>query len=145
MLSLTRHENGRTVTRIIPAHAEADTRARIAEHRRFRRLSKELAAVSTTLSEARLAACAEQTAAAEKKGLRGIAHGRGRRGNRDPRSRGRADEQDLEALEQAARRKALAVAARTVEGRLNADRSDHDGPAAPCACGQTARTVGRPT
>ena len=37
----------------------------------------------------------------------------------------------------------LALAARAVEERLNADRSDHDGPAAPCACGQTARYVGR--
>lgn len=46
VLSLTRHE-------------KADTRARIAEHRRFRRLSKELAAVSTALSETRLAAGAE--------------------------------------------------------------------------------------
>ena len=68
VLSLTRHENGRTVTRIIPAHAEADTRARIAEHRRFRRLSKELVAVSTALSEARLAAGSEQTSGAVKKG-----------------------------------------------------------------------------
>ena len=71
VLSLTRHENGKTVTRIIPAHAEAETRARIAEHRRFRRLSKELVAVSTALSEARLAAGSagsEQTAVAVKKG-----------------------------------------------------------------------------
>ena len=52
-------------------------------------------------------------------------------------------EQDFEALEQAVRRKALALAARAVEERLNADRSDHDGPAAPCARGQTARYVGR--
>ena len=37
----------------------------------------------------------------------------------------------------------LALAARAVEERLNADRSDHDGPAAPCARGQTARYVGR--
>ena len=68
VLSLTRNENGKTVTRIIPAHAEADTRARIAEHRRFRRLSKELVAVSTALSEARLSAGSEQTAGAAKKG-----------------------------------------------------------------------------
>ncbi len=68
VLSLTRHENGKTVTRIIPAHAEAETRARIAEHRRFRQLTKELVAVSTALSEARLAAGSEQTAGAVKKG-----------------------------------------------------------------------------
>ena len=68
VLSLTRHENGKTVTRIIPAHAEAETRARIAEHRRFRRLSKELVAVSTALSEARLAAGSERAAGTVKKG-----------------------------------------------------------------------------
>ena len=56
---------------------------------------------------------------------------------------GAADAQDFEAFEQAVRRKVLAIAARAVEERLNADRSDYAGPAAPCACGQTARTVGR--
>ena len=68
VLSLTRQRNGKTVTRIIPAHAEAETRARIAEHRRFRRLSKELVEVSTALCEARLEAGSEQTAEAVKKG-----------------------------------------------------------------------------
>ena len=58
---------------------------------------------------------------------------------------GAVDAQDLEAFEQAVRRKVLAIAARAVEERLNADRSDYDGPAAPCACGQTARYVGRPS
>jgi hypothetical protein len=43
----------------------------------------------------------------------------------------------------AARRRALHVAARAVERRLNADRSDHDGPSAACACGKAARYVGR--
>ena len=68
VLSLTRQQNGKTVTRIIPARAEADTRARIAEHRRFRRLSKELVEASTALSEARLAADSAQPAGAVKKG-----------------------------------------------------------------------------
>jgi hypothetical protein len=43
----------------------------------------------------------------------------------------------------AARRKAMRVAARAVEQRLNADPSDHTGPTAPCACGQPARYAGR--
>ena len=41
------------------------------------------------------------------------------------------------------RREALAVAARMVERRLNADRSDRAGPTAPCACGCAARYAGR--
>jgi hypothetical protein len=43
----------------------------------------------------------------------------------------------------AARREALRVAARAVEQRINADTSDHVGPTTPCACGQSARYVGR--
>jgi len=43
----------------------------------------------------------------------------------------------------AARGKAMRVAARAVEQRLNADTSDHTGPTAPCACGQPARYAGR--
>jgi Uncharacterised protein family (UPF0236) len=50
----------------------------------------------------------------------------------------------LEAIEMAARREALRVAARAVEQRLNADTSDHSGPTAPCpSCGQPARYVDR--
>ena len=53
------------------------------------------------------------------------------------------DEWDLEAIETAARRMAMRVAARVVEQRLNADTSDHAGPMLPCACGQSARYAGR--
>ena len=56
---------------------------------------------------------------------------------------GAADGLDFEALEQAARRQALSVAARAVEGRLNADRSDYGGSTVACACGQPARYRGR--
>jgi len=41
------------------------------------------------------------------------------------------------------RRRALQLAARAVEGRLNADGSDHAGANCPCSCGQAARYVGR--
>jgi hypothetical protein len=50
---------------------------------------------------------------------------------------------DFEAIETAARRKAMRVAARAVEQRFNADISDHSGPTTPCACGHAARYVDR--
>ena len=50
---------------------------------------------------------------------------------------------DFEAIETAARRRALTVAARAVARRLNADTSDHAGPTLPCACGKAARYAGR--
>jgi len=50
---------------------------------------------------------------------------------------------DFEAIETAVRRKAMRVAARAVEQRLNADTSDHSGPMLPCTCGQPARYAGR--
>jgi len=43
----------------------------------------------------------------------------------------------------AVRRKAMRVAARAVERRLNADTSDHAGSISPCACGQSGRYAGR--
>lgn len=56
---------------------------------------------------------------------------------------GAAEHLDFEALETAARREALKVAAYAVARRLNADRTDHCGPTAPCVCGQHARYAGR--
>jgi hypothetical protein len=56
---------------------------------------------------------------------------------------GAVDEWDFEAIETAVRRKAMRVAARAVEQRLNADTSDHAAPMSPCACGQPARYAGR--
>ena len=43
----------------------------------------------------------------------------------------------------AARRQALRLAARALEQRLNADASDYAGPQLACACGQSARYIGR--
>jgi hypothetical protein len=43
----------------------------------------------------------------------------------------------------AARRKAIRVAARAVQQRFNADKSDYIGPTLPCSCGQSARYAGR--
>jgi len=56
---------------------------------------------------------------------------------------GAVDSWDLESIEVAARRQAMRVAARAVEGRLNADTSDYTGPTVPCACGELARYAGR--
>ena len=50
---------------------------------------------------------------------------------------------DFEAVEMAARRQALRLAARALEQRLNADTSDHAGPELPCSCGEPARYRGR--
>lgn len=54
--SLTRVVAGKTVTKIIPAAAVGDTQAQIAEHRRFRDLSRELVDVSEQICDANLAA-----------------------------------------------------------------------------------------
>ena len=50
---------------------------------------------------------------------------------------------DFEALEMAARRQALRLAARALEQRLNDDTSDYVGPELPCRCGGSARYHGR--
>lgn len=64
--SLTRVVRGKTVTKIIPAPAVEETRAQIAEHRRFRELTRELVEVSEKICDARLVAAPEAQAA--KKG-----------------------------------------------------------------------------
>ena len=50
---------------------------------------------------------------------------------------------DFEAIETAARRQVLCLAARAVERRFNSDTSDHVGPTLACMCGQAARYAGR--
>ena len=50
---------------------------------------------------------------------------------------------DFEAVEMAARRQALRLAAHALEQRLNADTSDHAGPELPCSCGGQAQYHGR--
>ena len=49
----------------------------------------------------------------------------------------------MEAIEAVVRRKAMRVAARAVEQRLNADSSDGVSPTLPCVCGRPARYAGR--
>ncbi len=50
--SLTRVVAGKTLTKIIPAAAVDNTQAQIAEHRRFRELTRELVAVSEQICDA---------------------------------------------------------------------------------------------
>lgn len=50
---------------------------------------------------------------------------------------------DFEAIETAARREVLRLAARVIENRFNSDLADHVGPTQPCACGNTAIYAGR--
>ena len=57
--------------------------------------------------------------------------------------RGRVDEQDFGALEQALRHQVLEITAQVMAQRFNADDSDHSGSTTACACGQTARYAGR--
>jgi hypothetical protein len=61
--SLTRVVGGKTVTKIIPAAAAAQTHAQIAEHRRFRELARELVEVGEQLCNARLTDAASPEAA----------------------------------------------------------------------------------
>ena len=70
--SLSRQVRGKTVTRIIPAAAVAQTRDQIAECQRLRALTNELIEVSEGLCDARLRAkrTGSDTAAAEKGGSR---------------------------------------------------------------------------
>lgn len=50
---------------------------------------------------------------------------------------------DFEAIETAARREAMRIAVKAVEGRLNADLSDYQGAILPCSCGGHMRYAGR--
>jgi len=67
--SLTREVGGKTVTRVIPAEAVAQTRQHVAEYRRFRGLVREVVETSEQLCDAKLnAAQAASDPEAAKKG-----------------------------------------------------------------------------
>ena len=66
--SLTRVVGGKTVTKVIPAAAVAQTQAQIAEHRRLRDLVHELVEVGEQLCDQRLKADATSPEAAQKGG-----------------------------------------------------------------------------
>jgi hypothetical protein len=56
---------------------------------------------------------------------------------------GASNDIDFEAIETAARRQVLRLAARAIEQKFNADTSDCAGPSLSCDCGQAARYAGR--
>ncbi len=64
--SLTRRVGGKTVTRIIPPSAVAQTQEQIAEYKRLRRLTQELVEVSEGICEVKLAAGAATDAGVKK-------------------------------------------------------------------------------
>ena len=66
--SLTREVGGKTLTRVIPAGAIAQTREQIAEHRRFRALVRELVETSEQLCDVKLQAGEATSDEAVKKG-----------------------------------------------------------------------------
>ena len=66
--SLTRQVDGKTVTRIIPPDAVAQTQSQLAECQRLRRLAGELIEVSDALCQTRLSAGRGVAAEAAKKG-----------------------------------------------------------------------------
>lgn len=66
--SLTREVGGKTVTRVIPAGAVAQTREQIAEHRGFRALVRKLVETSEQLCDAKLQAGEATSDEAAKKG-----------------------------------------------------------------------------
>ena len=120
VLSLTRKESGKTVTRIIPARAAEQAWAEAAEYRRFRRLSQELIEASDALSEARMRAGsgrdpAAAAAGAEKGGFKETLAAEIATEIDALVEASVAGGQDFEALEQAVRRRALDTAARSVD------------------------------
>ena len=52
-------------------------------------------------------------------------------------------ELDFEAIETSARRKAMNIAARVIEQKMNSDHCDYVGPRQPCICGSEANYAGR--
>ncbi len=68
--SLTRQVSGKTVTRIIPSRAVAQTQEQIAEYRRLRRLTGELVEVSEGICEAKLAGSATAEEVVKKRASR---------------------------------------------------------------------------
>ena len=130
-------------TRTVPPRGVAATQAQVAECRRLRRLVAELIEISERLCDARAARPGRQGAGLRKKKACAPLFGPAIEAEIDRFiTPGAADALDFEAIETHVRRRALELAARAVEQRLNADREDYRGPAAPCACGQAARYAG---
>ncbi len=79
--SLTREVAGKTVTRVIPAAAVAQTRQHVAEYQRFRRLVREMVETSEQVCDAKLDAV---KAAPDKEAAK---KGASKKGSRKPSTR----------------------------------------------------------
>ena len=141
--TLTFKSGGKTVTRAIPPHALERTRQQIAAYKRFRTLTGEFVELSEQLCQAQLRQGRESAAAKAKKAFATAFVADIQAEIEALLGQTTADSLDLEAVETAARRGALQVAALALQERLNADGSDWQGPRLPCGCGNTARYAGR--
>ena len=142
--SVVRTIGGRTRSRLVPA-AQADVlRQQIEAGQHFRKDVGGLLAGLRTVGRRGIGLRRGELARGrQKKGLKEAFHAEIVAEIEGLIGPGVADALDFEAIETAARRQALAVAARAVEQRFNADTSDYSGPRMPCSCGQSARYAGR--
>ena len=141
--SVSRVVKGRTKSRWLDAEQARQVREQVATGRKFRELVDAYWQACEQWADAQLESSEAPRKRRPKKGLQNGVRDRNRHRDRSAPRHGVIDEWDFEAIETAARRMAMRVAARVVEQRLNADTSDHAGPMLPCACGQSARYAGR--
>ena len=131
------------MTRVIPASAVAQTQEQIAEHQRLRRLVGELVEVSEGICEALLPGRDVRRGGRKKGGFKEAFAAEVVAEIEALVGPGAADGLDFEAIETAARRRALRWRLARSSSRLNADTSDHAGPSRACDCGEAARYAGR--
>ena len=142
---LTRKVAGRTVSRSVPAAEVEAVRQRIAVRQRLQALTAQLVEVSDQLCHARRACGDAAGSAADQRETLRAQFAADVEAEVDALcGRGAADQQDFEALEMAARREAMALAARALERCLNADCGDRSARSLPCSCGRPARYAGCP-
>jgi hypothetical protein len=68
--SLTRVQDGKTVTKIIPALAVEETKKQMGEYKRFKKLVHDFTEINIRLCDARLAMGSSETEEAQKRGLK---------------------------------------------------------------------------
>ena len=140
---ISRSTGRRTVMSTVPNEEDLPkVRQQLEEGRRFWKLAQEFAEVSDELSRRKLSEAAAK-ATAKKGALRKSSRSRSPRKIERLIGTGAAEGLDFEAIETAARREAMRIAARAVERRLNGDSSDYRGPFLPCSCGGRMRYEGR--
>ena len=140
---VSKSAGGKTVMSTVPNEKDLpEVRQQLEEGRRFWKLAQEFAEVSDELSRRKLS--------------EGWSESDGQKGGLKKEfeiqivaeierliGKGAAVGLDFEAIETAARREAMRIAARAVEKKLNEDFSDYEGPLLPCSCGGLMRYEGR--